>query len=63
MKSVKNFMKYGNDVGFEKRLEDIESRYGSESIVYLRCKSMVEYLKSKTLIHGQGLLEKDIGRE
>jgi len=41
--------KYGNDVGFEKRLEDIKSRYGAESIVYSRCKSMVEYLKNKVL--------------
>ena len=43
--------KYGNDVGFEKRLEDIEFRYGAESIVYSRCKVMVEYLKGKTLIN------------
>lgn len=42
--------KYGNDVGFDKRLEDIELRYGKESIVYLRCKKMVEHFKSKNLI-------------
>lgn len=41
--------KYGNDVGFEKRLEDIKSRYGSDSIVYSRCKRMVDYLKKQTL--------------
>ena len=53
--------KYGNDVGFEKRLQDIESRYGSESIVYLRCKNMVEYLKNKTLI--SEIQEDDIERD
>ena len=53
--------KYGNDVGFEKRLKDKESRFGAESIVYLRCKSMVEYLKNKNLING--LIENDIERD
>ena len=53
--------KYGNDVGFEKRLEDIKSRYGAESIVYSRCKSMIEYLKSKISSHS--LVEKEIERE
>ena len=38
--------KYGNDVGFEKRLMDIKGRYGVDSIVYSRCKEMIEYLKS-----------------
>ena len=47
--------KYGNDVGFEKRLKDIESRYGKESVVFLRCKNMIEYLKNKVL--DNGLLE------
>lgn len=42
--------KYGNDVGFAKRLEDIKSRYGADSIVYSRCKKMVEYFKSKNLL-------------
>ena len=41
--------KYGNDVGFEKRLEDIRSRYGEESEVYLKCVQLVKYLKSKVL--------------
>jgi len=41
--------KYGNDVGFEKRLEDIKSRYGEESEVYLKCAQLVEYLKNKVL--------------
>ena len=26
--------KYGNDVGYEKRLEDIKNRYGEDSIQY-----------------------------
>lgn len=29
--------KYGNDVGYDKRLEDIKSRYGETSIVYEKC--------------------------
>ncbi len=41
--------KYGNDVGFEKRLEDIEGRYGKDSVVFERCKEMVEHLKSKII--------------
>ena len=39
--------KYGHDVGFEKRLKDIKSRYGEDSIVFERCKKMIEYLQSK----------------
>lgn len=39
--------KSGNDVGFEKRLLDIESRYGNESIVYKKCNTLVKTLKSK----------------
>ena len=38
--------KYGNDVGYENRLKDIESRYGSDSIVYNNCLELVEYLKT-----------------
>ena len=36
--------KYGNDVGYEKRLKDIETRYGIESIVYKKCWELVESL-------------------
>ena len=40
--------KYGNDVGFKKRLEDIKSRYyESQPEVYSRCVAMVEYYKEK----------------
>ena len=38
--------KYGNDVGFNKRLEDIKNRYGEESKVYKDSKKLIENLKS-----------------
>lgn len=37
--------KYGNDVGFDKRLEDIKSRYGESSIPYQNCLKLVDKLK------------------
>ncbi len=37
--------KYGNDVGFEKRLEDIKARYGKNSIQYKNCSKMISKLK------------------
>ena len=37
--------KYGNDVGFDKRLEDIKSRYGEDSIQYVNCFKIVNELK------------------
>ena len=36
--------KYGNDVGYEKRLEDIKNRYGENSKPYLCSKQIVEGL-------------------
>ena len=36
--------KYGNDVGYDKRLEDIKSRYGQESNVYKKCRKLVDKL-------------------
>ena len=39
--------KYGKDVGFEKRLEDIKSRYGEESICYTNSLKLVKELKKK----------------
>ena len=33
--------KYGNDVGYDKRLEDIKSRYGEDSEVYNKCCKIV----------------------
>ena len=34
--------KYGNDIGYEKRLEDIKSRYGEESVVYKKVYELVK---------------------
>ena len=34
--------KYGNDVGYEKRLKDIKKRYGENSKPYLCSKQIVE---------------------
>ena len=34
--------RYGNDVGYEKRLEDIKNRYGEDSKHYLYSKQIVE---------------------
>ena len=37
--------KYGNDVGYERRLEDIKSRYGEDSKVYSNAKKLIDKLK------------------
>ena len=37
--------KYGNDVGYLKRLEDIKNRYGETSEVYKKCQELIETLK------------------
>ena len=37
--------KYGNDVGYNKRLEDIKNRYGKESKTYSDAKILIENLK------------------
>ena len=39
--------KYGNDVGYEKRLSDIESRYGKDSVPYINSKNLIEKIKDK----------------
>jgi hypothetical protein len=39
--------KYGNDVGYAKRLEDIENRYGRDSNVYKKCVFLVNELKDR----------------
>ena len=39
--------KYGNDVGFDKRLKDIKCRYGENSIQYINCVKIVNELRSK----------------
>lgn len=38
--------KYGNDVGFEKRLEDIKTRYGIESIPYKKSKQIINIIRN-----------------
>ena len=38
--------KYGNDVGFDKRLEDIKNRYGVDSIQYINCVKIINQLRS-----------------
>ena len=37
--------KYSNDVGFDKRLEDIKNRYGIESSTYINCSKIVNKIK------------------
>ena len=37
--------KYGNDVGYDKRLSDICKRYGKDSDVYLKCLNLVNQIK------------------
>lgn len=39
--------KYGNDVGYEKRLEDIKNRYGMNSIQFINAKIIVDNLTRK----------------
>lgn len=41
--------KYGNDVSFEKRLEDVKNRYGEGSIQYINCGKIVEELYKKQI--------------
>ncbi len=36
--------KFGNDVGYTKRLEDIKGRYGEDSIVYQKVKKLITTL-------------------
>lgn len=37
--------KYGNDVGYDKRLDDIKNRYGEYSDIYKKCMSLVEKIR------------------
>lgn len=39
--------RYGKDVGYDKRLEDIKNRYGKESFVYKEALMIIEKLKEK----------------
>ena len=38
--------KYGNDVEFDKRLDDIKNRYGEDSIQYINCVKIINELRS-----------------
>ena len=37
--------KYGNDIGYEKRLQEIKKRYGEKSITYIKAKNLIEKIK------------------
>ena len=37
--------KHGNDVGFDKRLEDIKNRYGEDSTQYINCVKLINELR------------------
>lgn len=39
--------KYGNDVGFDKRLEDIKNRDGEDSKPYICSKQIISSLKGE----------------
>ena len=39
--------KYGNDVGYDRRIEDIKKRYGEKSIIYKNCVILIESLRIK----------------
>ncbi len=39
--------KYGNDVGYTKRLKDIKTRYGENSITYKNAETLVSMLRNK----------------
>ena len=41
--------KYGNDVGYDNRLDDIKNRYGKESEVYNKCAKLIEKLKENSI--------------
>ena len=37
--------KYGNDVGYKERLEDIKTRYGADSMQYTNSKKIIDFLQ------------------
>ncbi len=38
--------KFGNDVGYDKRLEDIKNRYGKESVIYKKAEKLIYYINN-----------------
>lgn len=39
--------KYGEDVGYKKRLEDIRNRYGSDAVQYNDALKIIDYLENR----------------
>ncbi len=39
--------RFGDDIGYDKRLEDIKDRYGVDSKVYIDCSKLISALKRK----------------
>ena len=39
--------KYGNDVGYDERLNDIKKRYGENSKVYKKCCELINRIRNK----------------
>ena len=39
--------KYGNDVGYDERLNDIKKRYGEKSKVYKKCCKLINKIRTK----------------
>lgn len=37
--------KYGNDVGYDKRKEDIKKRYGEYSETYIKCCKLIDKIR------------------
>lgn len=37
--------KYGNDVGYDNRLDDIKTRYGKDSNIYRKAKKLISNLR------------------
>ena len=44
-KGLMIIMQQINDVGYEKRLEDIKNRYGNDSDVYKKCEKLVSIIR------------------
>lgn len=41
--------KYGNDVGYDRRLEDIKERYGESSDIYKNCVTLIESIRKNNM--------------
>lgn len=54
--------KYGQDIGYNGRLEDIKSRYGENSKVYKTCVELVSFIKKNETSDDKNLVVKKIRR-